>query len=139
MLLVSMLHEEDFDDEERVRIYSDVIRDVVKASKLYKRKTKKTRNSAIQAPNARRKKVREANIIVKSPSEAGYDSDSSSAFEDKEQAEDEPKPNVVVEVKQEGIRDLLKDAGVLKEQPETGKDNQSMIQFSSRSSFKSYS
>ena len=35
------------------------------ASKLYKRKSKKIRNSAIQAPNAKRKKLRESNIIVK--------------------------------------------------------------------------
>jgi hypothetical protein len=60
-----MLKEEEFDSEERVQIYSDIVRDVVAASKLYKRKSKKTRNSAIQAPNARKKKIREAHIIVK--------------------------------------------------------------------------
>ena len=80
MLTVSMLKEEEFDSEERLQIYSDIVRDVSIASKLYKRKSKKTRNSAIQAPNARRKKNREANIIVKNPSEQGYDSDPSSAF-----------------------------------------------------------
>ena len=48
----------------------------------------------------------------------------------------------MVEVKQEGIRDILKDAGVLKEKGKAAvgsKDNNSVIHFSSRSSFKSYS
>lgn len=58
MLNVSMLHEEEFDSEERLQIYSDIVRDISVASKLYKRKSKKTRNSAIQAPNTRRKKKR---------------------------------------------------------------------------------
>ena len=64
MLQVSMLQEEEFDSEERLKIYTDIIRDIVSASKLYKRKSKKSRNSAIQAPNSRRKKIREAHIIV---------------------------------------------------------------------------
>jgi len=68
MLTVSMLREEEFDSEERLKIYADIVRDVVYVSKLYKRKSKKTRNSAIQAPNAKRKKNRESNIIVKNPS-----------------------------------------------------------------------
>jgi hypothetical protein len=68
MLNVSTLRDEEFDSEERLQIYSDIIRDVSLASKLYKRKSKKSRNSAIQAPNTRRKKNREANIIVENPS-----------------------------------------------------------------------
>jgi len=79
MLAVSMLKEEEFDSEERLKIYADIVRDVSTVSKLYKRKSKKTRNSAIQAPNARRKKNRESNIIVKNPSD-GYISENSSAF-----------------------------------------------------------
>ncbi len=65
MLMVSMLKEEEFDSEERLKIYTDIVRDVVAVSKLYKRKSKKTRNSAIQAPNARKKKIREATILVR--------------------------------------------------------------------------
>lgn len=65
MLHVSMLREEEFDSEERLKIYADLVRDIYKVSKLYKRKSKKIRNSAIQAPNTRRKKMREAHIIVK--------------------------------------------------------------------------
>lgn len=60
-----MLREEEFDSEERLKIYADLVRDIYKVSKLYKRKSKKIRNSAIQAPNTRRKKMREAHIIVK--------------------------------------------------------------------------
>lgn len=65
MLTVSMLKEEEFDSDERLKIYTDIVRDVVAVSKLYKRKSKKTRNSAIQAPNARKKKIREATILVR--------------------------------------------------------------------------
>jgi hypothetical protein len=65
MLHVSMLREEEFDSEERLKIYAELVKDIYKVSKLYKRKSKKIRNSAIQAPNTRRKKMREANIIVK--------------------------------------------------------------------------
>jgi hypothetical protein len=113
------------------------VRDVTAASKLYKRKSKKTRNSAIQAPNARRKKNREANIIVKNPSDQGYDSDPSSAFEEEHNPNKEQRHDVVVEEQQENIRDLLKDAGILKEEHEVV--DRSAIRFSSRSSFKSYS
>ena len=60
-----MLREEEFDSEERLKIYADLVRDIYKVSKFYKRKSKKIRNSAIQAPNTRRKKMREAHIIVK--------------------------------------------------------------------------
>lgn len=132
-----MLREEEFDSEERLKIYSDIVRDVTAVSKLYKRKSKKTRNSAIQAPNARRKKNREANIIVKNPSDRGYDSDPSSAFEEDPNPNKEQRHDVVVEEQQENIRDLLKDAGILKEEHEVV--DRSAIRFSSRSSFKSYS
>jgi hypothetical protein len=65
MLTVSMLKEEEFDSEERIAIYRDIIKSIYSSSKLYKRKSKKSRNSSIQAPNARLKKKRESNIIVK--------------------------------------------------------------------------
>lgn len=62
-------------------------------SKLYKRKSKKTRNSAIQAPNARKKKIREATILVRQRSgnqedQDGYASEESSAFEEEEEEEE---------------------------------------------------
>lgn len=113
------------------------MRDVTAVSKLYKRKSKKTRNSAIQAPNARRKKNREANIIVKNPSDHGYDSDPSSAFEEDPNPHKDHRHDVVVEEQQENIRDLLKDAGILKEEHEVV--DRSAIRLSSRSSFRSYS
>ena len=84
MLHISMLKEEDYDSEERVKIYSDIVKDIYAVSKLYRRKSKKIRNSAIQAPNAKRKKQRKSNIIVKNVEEQGYASDSSSVFEEEE-------------------------------------------------------
>ena len=45
MLTVSMLKEEEFDSEERLKIYTDIVRDAIAVSKLYKRKSKKTRMS----------------------------------------------------------------------------------------------
>jgi hypothetical protein len=77
-----MLKEEEFESEERLKIYTDIVKDVYIVSKQYKRKSKKIRNSAIQAPNARRKRIRESNIIVKTPDDQGYMSDSSSVFEE---------------------------------------------------------
>lgn len=47
MLKVSMLREEEYDSDERIKIYSGIVRDINIASKLYKRKSKKIRNSAI--------------------------------------------------------------------------------------------
>lgn len=47
------------------------------------------------------------------------------------------KPEIVVEADQTNIRDILKDAGILKE--EQSQVDRSVIRFSSRSSFKSYS
>lgn len=58
-----MFKEEEFESEERLKIYSDIIRDVIAASKLYKRKSKKTRNSSIQAPNAKKKKIRDSHSL----------------------------------------------------------------------------
>jgi len=88
MLHISMLKEDEYDVEETVKIYSDIVKDIYavsklykRKSKLYKRKSKKIRNSAIQAPNAKRKKQRDSNIIVKTVEEQGYVSDSSSVFD----------------------------------------------------------
>lgn len=83
-------------------------------SKMYKRKSKKVRNSAIQAPNTRRKKMREAHVLIKTQEEEGYNSDSSSVFEE-EVVNKEVKPEVVVQEEPQGIKDMLRDAGVLKE------------------------
>jgi hypothetical protein len=80
MLHISMLKEEEYDSQERVKIYSDFVKDIYAASKIYKRKSKKIRNSAIQAPNSKRKKEREPNMIFKPVEEQGYASDSSSIF-----------------------------------------------------------
>lgn len=54
MLNVSMLNEEEVDSEERVKIYKEVVREIYSVSKLYKRKSKKSRNSSIQAPNLKK-------------------------------------------------------------------------------------
>jgi len=53
-----MLKEEEFDSTERLAIYADLVRDIYRVSKLYKRKSKKIRNSSIQAPNTKKKKNR---------------------------------------------------------------------------------
>lgn len=58
-----MLKEEQFDSQERVAIYREVVREIYSVSKLYKRKSKKSRNSAIQAPNLKIK-VRKPVIVV---------------------------------------------------------------------------
>ncbi len=139
MLTVSMLQEQEFDSQQRLKIYSDIIRDVVAVSKLYKRKSRKSRNSAIQAPNSRKKKIRESHIIVKKADEQGYASDNSSDFEEEEEEEQakQMKPEIVIQADQTNIRDILKDAGILKEQQ--SQVDRSVIRFSSRSSFKSYS
>ena len=79
MLHVSMLKEEEFDSVERIAIYTDLVRDIYRVSRLYKRKSKKIRNSSIQAPNAKRKRMRESKS-KKEQHEEGYDSDSSSVF-----------------------------------------------------------
>jgi hypothetical protein len=68
-------------------------------SKLYKRKSKKTRNSAIQAPNTKRKKMKEAHDRV-SKRDEGYASDSSSVFEEELEEEIEA-PEEPEEQKQE--------------------------------------
>ncbi len=125
-----------------------MVKDIYSVSRLYKRKSKKVRNSAIQAPNTRKKKIRDSHPRSKNSEELGYDSDSSSVFEEEAEVEKEAinkenKPEVVVQEQQEGIRDMLKDAGLLKEEEGAGNggngDFGSGFPFSSRSSFKSYS
>ena len=73
-----MLKEEQFDSDSRVDIYREVIREVYAVSKLYKRKSKKSRNNAIQAPTNKMKKKKE--VIVLNRQIDGYASDSSSVF-----------------------------------------------------------
>lgn len=80
MLNLSMLKEEEFDSSERVAIYRDVVKEVYSVSKLYKRKSKKSRNSAIQAPNLKLK--RKKDVIVVAHSEQGYASDDDAGSND---------------------------------------------------------
>jgi hypothetical protein len=56
MLGLSLLKEEEFDSAERIAIYREVVREIYAVSKLYKRKSKKSRNSSIQAPNLKGRK-----------------------------------------------------------------------------------
>lgn len=58
MLHLSMLTDEAFDSQSRLGIYRDVVREIYDASKMYKRKSKKSRNSAIQAPSLKVKRRR---------------------------------------------------------------------------------
>jgi hypothetical protein len=112
------------------------VREVYGVSKLYKRKSKKSRNSSIQAPTIKLKRKKDV-IVVANNSEQGYVSDRSSAFEDeeeessqhevnnfpeKEEEKVEPKNikiqkkqknDVVVKDEEQGIKDLLKEAGLL--------------------------
>jgi hypothetical protein len=59
MLHLSMLTDEVFDSQSRLRIYRDVVREIYDVSKMYKRKSKKSRNSAIQAPSLKIKRKKE--------------------------------------------------------------------------------
>ena len=56
MLHLSMLTDEVFDSQSRLGIYRDVVREIYDVSKMYKRKSKKSRNSAIQAPSLKIKR-----------------------------------------------------------------------------------
>lgn len=58
--------------------------------------------------------MREAHVLIKTQEEEGYDSDSSSVFEE-EAVNKEVKHEVVVQEEPQGIKDMLRDAGVLKE------------------------
>ena len=60
-----MLKEEEFESAQRLAIYADLVRDIYRVSKLYKRKSKKVRNSSIQAPNTKKKKIRDAKTKIK--------------------------------------------------------------------------
>lgn len=71
-------------------------------SKLYKRKSKKSRNSSIQAPNIKMKRKKEVIVVSNSNNiEQGYMSESSSAFED---GEDEESP-----VKRSDLKEKFED------------------------------
>ncbi len=59
MLHLSMLTDEVFDSQSRLGIYRDVVREIYDVSKMYKRKSKKSRNSAIQAPSLKIKRKKE--------------------------------------------------------------------------------
>lgn len=62
-----------------------MVREIYAVSKLYKRKSKKSRNSSIQAPNIKLKRKKEVIVLNANPNiEQGYQSESSSAFEDGE-------------------------------------------------------
>ena len=82
MLNLSMLQEEQFDSEDRLLIYRELVREIYSVSRLYKRKSKKSRNSAIQAPSQKLK--RKKDVVVVANIDQGYDSESSSAFDDGE-------------------------------------------------------
>ncbi len=61
-------------------MYKEIIRDIYSASRQYKRKSKKSRNLSIQAPNVKKTKENKSKTIVvrsnsKAPSD-GYMSDS---------------------------------------------------------------
>ncbi len=73
MLNLSMLKEEQFDSQDRVNIYREVIKEIYSVSKLYKRKSKKSRNSSIQAPNIKMKRKKDT-IVVSNNIEEGYES-----------------------------------------------------------------
>ena len=54
-----MLTDEVFDSQSRLGIYRDVVREIYDVSKMYKRKSKKSRNSVIQAPSLKIKRKKE--------------------------------------------------------------------------------
>ena len=63
MLHLSMLSDEVFDSQSRLGIYRDVVREIYDVSKMYKRKSKKSRNSAIQAPSLKIKRKKDVIIV----------------------------------------------------------------------------
>lgn len=81
MLNISMLKEELFESQERINIYHDITKEIYAISKMYKRKSKKSRNSAIQAPTLKARKKKEI-IVVSQNNQTDYLSESSSAFEE---------------------------------------------------------
>jgi hypothetical protein len=64
--------------------------------------------------------MRDSSVAMKNAEDKGYASDSSSVFEEEEEQQEslainkENKPEIVVQEQQEGIRDMLKDHGLLK-------------------------
>lgn len=50
LMNLSMLNEEEFNSKERIDIYRDIIIEIINANKLYKRKSKKIRNSHTETP-----------------------------------------------------------------------------------------
>ena len=83
MLHLSMLTDEVFDSQSRLGIYRDVVREIYDVSKMYKRKSKKSRNSAIQAPSLKIKRKKEVIAV-----QDGYMSDNSSDLISEQPAED---------------------------------------------------
>ena len=75
-----------------MEIYREVTREIYAVSKLYKRKSKKSRNNSIQAPVNKPKRKKE--VIIISNSMAGYDSDRSSVFEDGEEDQFTPREKI---------------------------------------------
>jgi hypothetical protein len=63
MLNLSMLKEEQFDSEARVEIYREVVKEIYAVNKLYKRKSKKTRNNSIQAPTHKPKRKKDVIVL----------------------------------------------------------------------------
>lgn len=63
-----------------------MVREIYAVSKLYKRKSKKSRNSSIQAPNIKIKRKKDVIVLNTNTNniEQGYQSESSSAFEDQD-------------------------------------------------------
>ena len=64
MLGLSLLKEEELDSAERIAIYREVVREIYAVNKLYKRKSKKSRNSSIQAPNLKGRKGSSKNVFL---------------------------------------------------------------------------
>ena len=109
MLHISMLSEESFDSEDRIAIYRDVIREVYGVSKLYKRKSKKSRNSSIQAPTIKMKRKKE--VIVVNQSEQGYASDRSEEFEEEEESSVQNVQKAAVEQEETDLKSKLAKKG----------------------------
>jgi hypothetical protein len=53
---ISENEDDDYEEEEDLQIYRDLIKQIYAGSKEYKRKSKKCRNLSIQAPNVKKSK-----------------------------------------------------------------------------------
>lgn len=110
MLHISMLSEESFDSQDRIAIYREVIREIYAVSKLYKRKSKKSRNSSIMAPTIKMKRKKEV-IVVANQSEQGYISDQSSAFEEEVESSLPNVQKVAAELEETDLKSKLAKKG----------------------------